>query len=186
MKMGRLIPENRIFLKEILLLVVGPMLCTAMLYFLFRGNNLLYYKIAAYIDLQPAIEYLRTALGADRLHPDYWVTYSLPGALWLLAFQSLMLIIWNKQVNKSSFFWIFTPTLVALGGEFAQFLHITDGTFDLLDVIFYILATVCSFLLYKAKPTYESSFFKTLNDRRRISFMSILFFSVIVIFADVI
>ena len=186
MKRSRNISTSGNLIVELTVMVAGPMLTTALLYLLFRGDDLFYYKLASYIDLHPAIQMMRTVLSADKLHPDYWVKFSLPGALWLLAFQSLMFIIWNKSVNRKNVFWILTPLAVAVGGELAQLFHITDGTFDILDVIFYILGFLIAFGLYSLRSNYNLTIFNSDKRKHYLSFISIIFFSAIVVLADVI
>lgn len=62
-----------------------------------------------------------------------WVVYNLPGALWMYAFMCF-------SSRKGSRFLMYAPLVLALGIEAVQLLHLTDGTFDPLDVLFYLLA----------------------------------------------
>ena len=44
-----------------------------------------------------------------------------------------MLIIWNRTVP-----WIFAPVILAVGSEIGQLIGTVPGTYDNLDVVFYI------------------------------------------------
>lgn len=62
-----------------------------------------------------------------------WPVYNLPGALWMYAF------LWMNTLSGRRWLRVL-PLALALGIEAVQLVHLTDGTFDLLDVAFYLLA----------------------------------------------
>lgn len=68
-----------------------------------------------------------------------WITYNLPDGLWLFAFLNCLWLIWNNDY-KSMHAWTFTVTIFSIGSEYLQKAGIIAGTFDLLDIFFYLLA----------------------------------------------
>jgi hypothetical protein len=75
-----------------------------------------------------------------------WIVYSLPGALWLFSFQTAFLLITNSATIMKVF-WLVLLAFIAFGIESAQMLNITDGVYDYMDNIAYLMATLLSFLL---------------------------------------
>ncbi len=68
-----------------------------------------------------------------------WIKYSLPDGLWVYSLTSLMIIIWKSYTWKS-FIWICSGLLIAIISEFCQSIGVFPGTYDSLDIIFYLLA----------------------------------------------
>ena len=62
-----------------------------------------------------------------------WMLYSLPDGCWIYAATSWLLLIW-----KRSSAWVFAILLLALAHEFCQLAGIVSGTYQHLDVAFYI------------------------------------------------
>lgn len=64
-----------------------------------------------------------------------WVIYSLPEGLWIyattLASKDYYISIKNSKLNL-----VFLPLLVAFSIEFFQLINLSNGTFDLIDLIF--------------------------------------------------
>lgn len=58
-----------------------------------------------------------------------WVLFSLPSALWVVASTIL-----GNLINSQQKIWSFLPIFLVLSIEILQFLGITDGVFDWLDV----------------------------------------------------
>lgn len=69
------------------------------------------------------------------LHSSYtWVIFSLPSGLWVMAST-----IFGNFLRKKSSIFVYLPIILVLGIEFLQFLNITDGFFDILDIMVSIL-----------------------------------------------
>jgi hypothetical protein len=107
-----------------------------------------------------------------------WVVYNLPGALWMYAFMCF-------SSRQNSRFLLYAPLVLALGIEAVQLLHLTDGTFDPLDVLFYLLAwltfrTVRGWSPLVARPFQPST--RTVSWRYKMLFAG---FVAIVLLSDV-
>jgi hypothetical protein len=122
-------------------------LAVGSLIYLFRCNDVIAVKIIDQIFL-----YMKSGYLVDCQKPisDAWILYSLPDGLWLYALTSAMLIIWGHY-DRKSIIWIISGLLIALISEVLQYTNSIPGTFDPVDVIFYMLAFVLSNLFLSAK-----------------------------------
>ncbi len=59
----------------------------------------------------------------------HWLIYSLPSGLWVMATTLL-----GRLFCRSNRFYLYSPILLVLWIECCQFLKITDGIFDWLDI----------------------------------------------------
>jgi len=66
----------------------------------------------------------------------FLVSNYLPDGLWAYSFASIMLIIWDRQLN---FLWIVSCYLIAAGFELLQYWQLITGTADRIDVITYFI-----------------------------------------------
>ena len=88
-----------------------------------------------------------------------WVRYSLPDGLWLFAYLSCLRWIWRKDWRRG-WLWFVISVGLAVGTELAQALHWLPGTFDIIDVLVYVLAA-----LFACIPVLPGPIFN-LNARR--------------------
>ena len=127
--------------KYIFFEVILPLLIAALLYLLLRPVDTVIYKIVSVLGGDTFVHALRAGIDVSVL-PE-WFVYSLPGGLWLLAFQNT--ITWIKRFKGR---WLIHLVLLAsfsgIGLELLQALHLTDGVFDWVDVLLYCLATLLS------------------------------------------
>ena len=79
--------------------------------------------------------------------PD-WLLFSLPDGLWVFSYVSLILLLWDNRLNGYNSFWVFLIPFLAIASEFGQLLGFVSGTFDITDLIFYILGTTLPIILY--------------------------------------
>jgi hypothetical protein len=148
-----------------------PMLVSLFIYLLFRPQNVI---VNRFIPLS-----LPVSSSLFRFHPYDPLVYNLPGALWLYSFLSSF-----RNLNFGFFKYSLIPLFVALTIELLQGLHITDGTFDWFDVLFYIAAWLFFIVLQLTKAQHNSS----LQPSSRITKSDLavfLFFIAVVILSDV-
>ncbi|MGI4875168.1 MAG: hypothetical protein ACRYFX_28770 [Janthinobacterium lividum] len=111
--------------RYVLLNCLLPLAASLLLYTLFRTRDTIVNQVIIHLlSFRPPVLQLPQAP---------WVVYNLPGALWLYAF------LWFTSLSRSKFLTLL-PLGLALGIEAVQLLHLTDGTFDGLDVLFYLLS----------------------------------------------
>lgn len=63
----------------------------------------------------------------------HWLLYSLPDGCWVYAATSWMLLIWKRLVP-----WTWVAVVLAVGAEYGQLFGFVQGTYQTLDVLFYI------------------------------------------------
>jgi hypothetical protein len=159
-----------------------PLIVACLLYLFFRPIGTVVFKIAELFWLKDILISLRSSLNLS-LIPS-WIVYSLPGGLWLLAFQNTI-----SLLKQFSFRRLIIPVLSALsigiGLELLQFLNVTDGRFDWVDIIFYILATITTlFTVVLINNKFE--FYTEEKTSIKMSGFIYLFFIVIIYLADVV
>lgn len=86
--------------------------------------------------------------------PD-WFLFSLPDGLWTFSYVCLMLYIWKNEISKQNLIWITLIPLIAIFSEIAQIFHLIKGTFDINDLIFYILGLTLPFIIFKNNSNYK-------------------------------
>lgn len=121
------------------------------IYIFFRSDSLVMFKWFSVFSLGTQIDYLRErTLTIKELFPD-WFLFSFPDGLWIFSYISLMLLIWGNNIKMQNLFWFFFVPFIATSSEVGQFFNIVPGTFDPVDLIFYILGAVTPFTLYTKK-----------------------------------
>lgn len=113
------------------------------LYILYRSETLILFKWVKALGLYDIVSDLRPSKSSDS-----WLVYSLPDGLWLFAYILLMGALWNFDSRKSLLY--SAPLVViAIGSELSQMHHITKGTFDIVDLLCYIVATIAGTIYIK-------------------------------------
>jgi len=75
-----------------------------------------------------------------------FIKYNLSDGLFFYAFLSALIFIWGKKLLSDGLIWLSASILLSLVWEILQIQHIVAGTFDLLDVLAYLIAGfACSF-----------------------------------------
>lgn len=123
--------------------IILPLLLAGAIYLFYRTNDTVVFKIAAALGFGDVIMMVKSFA---QNHPlSAWMVYSLPGGLWLLAFQNSIAYLFNFS-HKYLVFFVAAASLVGIGLELLQYLQITDGRFDWIDVFFYLGATGFAYL----------------------------------------
>ena len=113
--------------------VLFPTLLGASIYLLFRSPSLLVFWWIDGIGLLDHLKVVRDHLSVVQL-PD-WFLYSLPDGLWVYATTSWMLLIWR---GTKPVFWLSAGLLLAVATEFGQAVNWVPGTYQSMDVLFYV------------------------------------------------
>jgi hypothetical protein len=134
---------NRI--KNILTYVLFPIIIGGLIYIVSRSKSLKMFDWFEKINLSNEIGIIRDYFSSVQL-PN-WVIYNLPDLLWVFSFTSLLFIIWNKRIEKENIPYLLFPTGIGVLSEFGQLFSIINGTFDIMDVIFYVFGGLSSILI---------------------------------------
>ncbi len=71
-----------------------------------------------------------------------WLLYCFPDGCWVYAMTSWMLIIWARMMP-----WVWVGVVMAVGAEIGQLWGVVPGTYDTLDLAFYIGAFITAGVL---------------------------------------
>lgn len=138
-------------LVKILIIIVIPLMVALSIYALFRTDKLtVYYWFPILKQIRHAlISKLDFNLNFLSKPVRGFLIYSLPDGLWLYSFTCFMILIWDNSKSKFKYFWMYIGTLIALTQKLGQGLGIFSGTFDINDVVIYLIATLVATLITK-------------------------------------
>ena len=137
---------------------LASLILGTLIYILFRASSL---KVFTWLDaigihiLNSTIR--KSALAISPSLPQ-WVLLSLPDGLWLFSYVSLMLYIWKNSITVQNLFWITVVPAIAIASEIAQYFGLLQGTFDLMDLLLYILGGILPLLIFKNSINYKLKF----------------------------
>ena len=141
--------------KQLFLLGLLPILIGGFLYILFRSEHLTMFRWFKALSLNHGISFLRTISNHFVGNLPDWFLYSLPDGLYLFSFTSFLLIIWNYELSIKSALFIFSVPFLAIISEGFQHIGLFPGTFDELDLFYYISGIFISVLT--VNPTFQKS-----------------------------
>ena len=138
-----IVRKNLIFI-SIITLSIGTLI-----YLLFRVSTL---KVFSWLNFL-GIDFVNNDLRKKSINympkiPD-WFIFSLPDGIWIFSYVLVMISIWNFTLNKKSIFWMTIIPLVAIFSEIFQIFDFIPGTFDFVDLSFYILGFILPFIIFK-------------------------------------
>lgn len=131
-----------------------PVVLGGLIYIIFRTERLLMFHWFGYLKLSDEINLIKNLRNIYSF--PCWFIYSLPDGLWVFSYTALSLEIWKLSITRHSFFWIFSIPVMAVLSEFLQLFKIIPGTFDLIDVMFYLLGIILSFYKILNTKIYET------------------------------
>jgi hypothetical protein len=120
--------------------VAFPIAIGAAIYLLFRTTSLLVFEWLRAVSLFELTLAARRLLSGISL--PKWLLYSLPDGLWVYAVTSWMILIWDRN---PPLLWLFVGVALGVGGEVGQAISIVPGTFQHLDVIFYVAGFLAAY-----------------------------------------
>lgn len=111
-----------------------------MLYVLYRPENLLMFNLLDGLGLMPLVEHCRM-VGRSLVLPDF-VIYSLPAGLWTASYLLAMYLTTRYQSKKIRLMLALPLPISAILLEFMQLVGWCPGTFDIYDLICYIVPLI--------------------------------------------
>ena len=139
--------------KQLLIGHIATLCCGSLIYILFRSSSLKMFIWFERINILDVIENIRnfTFIYSNNL-PNF-ILYSLPDGLWLFSYVSLVLYLWKNELKSENLFWVFSIPLISIISELGQIFKIIPGTFDIIDLLMYVLGTILPFIIYKKSIT---------------------------------
>ncbi|MGL5918114.1 MAG: hypothetical protein ACRCYM_02605 [Cetobacterium sp.] len=142
--MKKVFLEKRLLNK--ILIVLSSFGLGVLIYLLFRSRKLFYYQFIKMLNLDPYIFEIRKIVWVYRKHIPNWVIYALPDGLWIFSLG--VSILHNRYYYKRAQKIFNLVLLSIIGVEIIQNIfggHGTFvGTFDLADIICYIVGYLLS------------------------------------------
>lgn len=116
--------------------VLLPISFGAAIYLLYRSTSLWVFHWIAAAGLYDGLINIREAVSIA--HLPFWVLYSLPDGLWVYAATAWMVEIWRGSRSWATLPWIAVGVALGVGGEIGQAIGLVPGTYDHLDILFYV------------------------------------------------
>jgi len=145
--------SNKLFISSLLSLVLGTFI-----YVLFRTSSLMVFSWSSSVGIKLLDTKMRKLTTAFSPNLPEWFLFSFPDSLWVFSYVCLMLGIWKGIISPSNLFWIIIVPFIAVCSELGQLMGFITGTFDTLDILFYLTGGLFPFLLFKQSITYHLKF----------------------------
>jgi hypothetical protein len=111
------------------------------IYIFFRSGQVYFNKWLLNQNLGFDLHWIRSfTLQICEFLPD-WFLFSLPDALWMFSLSTLIHDIWKNEPKVNLLFWSMITPIIAVTWEIAQGLKFISGTFDWVDILFYLIVT---------------------------------------------
>jgi len=149
---------NRFFISSVTSIALG-----ILIYLLFRTSSLKVFSWLEFIGVNKFITKFRNWIDIFSYKLPEWFLFSFPDSLWVFSYVCVMLGIWKGIVSPSNLFWVSIVPFIAVCSELGQLTGFTKGTFDFLDIIFYIIGSLLPLLLFKQSITYHLKFLQHEN-----------------------
>lgn len=119
----------------------------SVIYFTSRAPSLLMFHWAAWFGAGSIITTLRghskTIIGFS---PN-WLIFSAPFALWVLSYLMCIKAVWLNSKRWERYFWFWSVPIGSLAIEFGQKTPYIPGTYDMVDVITIVVATLIALII---------------------------------------
>ena len=107
-----------------------PLFIGCLIYVLFRTDTLLYNKL---------FRNFFSPIGSPKTFLQKIIIFSLPDGLWAMSYTMLIFHLRNDKTFKTLIWSILIPVIGILS-EIGQLYYLIPGTFDIIDLIMYIIA----------------------------------------------
>ena len=132
-------------MKKILLHCVFPLLIGSVIYISFRSESAYFWKWADNMHIYDYLISFRLFINPNNFIYSNPFTQNLPDGLWVYSFSATLIL-----VNKNKYY-VFFPLFISFFLEFLQFKNILPGTFDVIDLLFYLGTSMIVFFLVPFK-----------------------------------
>ncbi|PIF30804.1 hypothetical protein CLU81_1254 [Flavobacterium sp. 9] len=127
--------------------------CGSIIYVLFRSSSLRMFLWFEKLGVLNFIQTIRNFTIDYKNNFPSFILFSFPDGLWLFSYVSVVLYLWKNEIRYENVFWILIVPIIAIMSELGQILKIVPGTFDIIDLLMYLLGTTLPFLIYKKSIT---------------------------------
>ncbi len=141
--------------------VALPLTVGAALYIGGRGESFLGYVWGDRIDLgggrtlSDGVRSLGETISFEGL-PD-WTRFSLPDALWVYALTFAVVALWGGSSGRERWGWYLVVLTLGVGAELGQAVEVVPGTFDPVDLMLCLLATLVAYAVARSEWRTETN-----------------------------
>lgn len=141
------------------------LLIALMIYLIWRSEAVLLNHLVGSIFSPQGFRDWRETI-SSRIPLNELIIYSLPGGLWVfvatIALKDFFIVLKKYTLNL-----MFLPLTIAIGLEFSQLLHLSNGTFDGWDILISLVFWVAALII--CPPTeIKEDFFKSQQTSKKI------------------
>ena len=129
-------------IKRLLIHSILPTFFGGIIYVLFRDDSIYLIRLLKNNELLKYLQPLRSSLYINNDKIPNWIYFSLPDGLWIYGLISSYFIVLKNKVEI--LFWIIVSIGLSVGVEFLQKSNLYKGTFDWVDILFYVLGIIFS------------------------------------------
>jgi len=101
---------------------------------------------------------MRATTGAIEQSVPSWVLFSLPFALWVLAYMLIVDAVWINSFSALRHAWFWCMPVIAIAAELAQIKNMIPGYFDLADLIAIMIAASIALFVTSIQKTIKEDY----------------------------
>jgi hypothetical protein len=136
-------------MRKLIFLSILSILFGGAIYIALRSSSIILFKWIDYIMLIDPVENLRIVTLPYKEYLPEWFLYSLPDGLWMFSYSCIVLVIWKRKITKYSLLWLLSLPMISILFEVLQYYDYFNGTFDIIDIVFYIFGSLLPILINK-------------------------------------
>lgn len=116
------------------------------IYLLFRTRTLVMFRIMP-MEMLDKLNMISHNISLPHNKLTSFIVYNLPTCLWLISYLIIMQLICREMSNSQRIIWMYALPVVLLIIEFLQIIPSFTGTFDIIDVLCYLIPLIVSLLI---------------------------------------
>ena len=136
-------------MRKLIFLSILSILFGGVIYIAFRSSSIILFNWIDYIVLIDPVENLRIVTLPYKEYLPEWFLYSLPDGLWMFSYSCIVLVIWKRKITKYSLLWLLSLPMISILLEVLQYYDYFNGTFDIIDIVFFIFGSLLPILINK-------------------------------------
>jgi hypothetical protein len=134
--------QIRLFYTSLLTIGLG-----GIIYVFFRSDSLIMFKWLRILFLSEYIQQIREETMMFHQILPQWLIYSLPDGLWVCSYTCIISCIWFGCNDPQKIIWVLIIPALAIVSEVGQLARIIPGTFDSMDLFFYLFGWFIPFTI---------------------------------------
>jgi hypothetical protein len=144
-------------MRKLIFLSILTILLGGVIYIAFRSSSIILFKWIDYIVLIDPVENLRIVTLPYKEYLSKWFLYSLPDGLWMFSYSCIVLVIWKRKITKYSLLWLLSLPMISILFEVLQYYNYFNGTFDIVDIFFFLMGSLLPILINKKMKNENSN-----------------------------